>query len=536
VATTRTVIFNFKTTGVNIADQMKKSGDAVVKAQEKMTTAGLTLTKTVTAPILGLGVAAVKMASDMEETMNKVDVSFGDSAQQVKDWAKDSINSMGLAQQSALDTAALFGDMGTGMGLTEQKAANMATSLTQLSADLASFKNVRQDVAATALNGIFTGETESLKQLGIVMTEANLQEFALEQGISKRVSEMSQAEKVQLRYNYVMNATTKAQGDFERTGGGMANQSRKMSEQLKELGVQFGTLLLPIATKIVTKLNEMLTTWNSLSPTMQKIILTVVGIVAAIGPLLLIVSKVIGIISKLKTIFLVVKGVMMAFGASALVPFLPIIAIVGAIIAVIILLVKHWDKVKAVAVAVGNKIKEMFMSIWEKIKFVVGKIKNAFSTVKEAIITAFTAVKTFIKSVFTTIGNIIKAPINAIIKGINKVLKTINKIKIPDWVPLIGGKSANFSMIPTLASGGIVNSATQAIIGEGADPEAVVPLNPKSISNFVSGLGMGGGTGSTININVPQQNVALVDLNGNKLGNILLPQITRKLKLGGALT
>lgn len=558
MATTRTVIFNFKTTGDNIEEKMKKAGDSVVKAQDKMKTMGTTLTKTVTLPILGVAGASVKLASDMDETLNKVNVSFGESSGAVKDWAKTSIEKMGLAQQTALDTASLFGDMGTGMGQSEEGAYKMATSLTQLSADLASFKNVKQDVAKTALAGIYTGETEALKGLGIVMTEANLKQFALAQGIKKPMDQMTQAEKVQLRYNYVMSKTSKAQGDFERTGGGMANQSRMLTEQMKELGVQFGRIILPVALKIVSAVNKMITSFQGLSPAVKKIIIIVLGVVAVIGPLLLIVAKVITIFNKLKTAFLIVKGAMIAFGSSALIPFLPIIAVLGAIIAIIIVVIKYWDKIKEVAIKVGraivgavksiwtgikeafapfiNYFKVMFFTYWLIIKTVVDKIKNAFHVAKEAIITAFKAVKTFIKSVFSVIGNIVKAPINAIINGINKVLKKINKIKIPDWVPGIGGASTNFGMIPTLAKGGIVNSATQAIIGEGADPEAVVPLNKTSISNFVSGLGMGGGSGQTVNIHIPQQKMALVDLNGNMIGNIILPQITRKLKLGGALT
>jgi hypothetical protein len=307
------------------------------------------------------------------------------------------------------------------------------------------------------------------------------------------------------------------------------------TEQLKELGVQFGQIILPMATKIITKLNSMLKSFGALSPTVKTIILAVLGLVAAVGPMLLIVAKVISIFSKLKVAFLAIKTAMMAFSASAMLPFLPIIAAVAAVIAIIVLLIKHWDKVKAAALIVGKFLITVFQNIWAKVQNVVTNIKNAFSTVKTAIITAFTAVKTFIHGVFSTIGSIIKAPINAIINGINKVLKKINSIKIPSWVPGIGGASANFGMIPTLAKGGIVNSATQAIIGEGADPEAVVPLNKTSISNFVSGLGMTG-TGQNVTIVIPQQKVALVDLNNNMLGNILLPQMTRKLKLGGALT
>ena len=118
MATTRTIIFDFKTKGVNIADQMKQAESSADKVSQKLNAIGGALTRNLTIPIVGAGVAAVKFASDMDETLNKVDVSFGDSANGVKAWAKDSIKNMGLAQQSALDTAALFGDMGTDMGVS----------------------------------------------------------------------------------------------------------------------------------------------------------------------------------------------------------------------------------------------------------------------------------------------------------------------------------------------------------------------------------------------------------------------------------
>jgi tape measure domain-containing protein len=187
-----------------------------------------------------------------------------------------------------------------------------------------------------------------------------------------------------------------------------------------------------------------------------------------------------------------------------------------------------------VLLPIFNFFSGVFNSIWGVISGVIDKIKNAFRVVKDFIITVFNSVRDTISNIFSTIGNILKVPINAIINSINGVLKGINKIKVPDWVPGIGGKHANFGMIPTLAKGGVVNSATQAIIGE-AGPEAVVPLNRKSIGNFVSGIGLKQ-AGQNITIKIPQQSVALVDLNGNKLGNILLPGMMRSLKLGGALT
>lgn len=287
-----------------VKDESKKSCESVTtdwsRVASNLNTVGTNMTKYLTVPILAIATASVKLASDMYETTNKIDASFKDSADTVKEWAKDSIESMGLAQQTALDAAANFGDMGTSIGQTTVEASNMSTSLVQLAADMASFKNISIDRAQTALTGIYTGETEALKGLGIVMTESNLETYRMNQGIAKSYSEMSQAEKVALRYNYVMSVTTNAQGDFVRTSGGMANQSRMLKENLKELGVQFGNVLLPIVNKVVTSINGFLKSLQLLSPESQSTIVTIGLIVAAIGPMLVMTAKIITAVNSIK--------------------------------------------------------------------------------------------------------------------------------------------------------------------------------------------------------------------------------------------
>ena len=201
----------------------------------------------------------VDFASDLQETMGKTEQTFKTNAQAVVEWSKTSISSMGLAQQTALDSAALFGDMGTGMGLTTARAAEMATTLVQLSADLASFKNMSQDMTMTALKGVFTGETESLKNLGIIMTQDVLKNYAKAIGLHKKFSDMTQTEKIELRYQYIMGSPTmNAQGDFAKTGGNYANQSRKFQEQQIELQTRLGNVLLPQYNNIMVTMNKML--------------------------------------------------------------------------------------------------------------------------------------------------------------------------------------------------------------------------------------------------------------------------------------
>lgn len=320
-------------------EDFRRKTESIAKVGNKLKNIGQGITVGLTLPIIAAYGAMVKMASDMDETLNKVDVSFGSSSQVVKDWAKNSIKSMGLAQQSALDSAALYGDMATGIGLNQEKASDMAMSLTQLSADLASFKNISNDVAQTALTSIFTGETESLKKLGVVMTEANLKQFAMSKGIRKNIKNMTEQEKIQLRYNYVMEKTKNAHGDFARTGGGASNQTRMFQENLKELGDTFGKYILPYFTKAIIKSNEMLVKFNQLSPGVKKAILVFGAISAVVGPVITVIGSLIALINGLLVVF--------SFLAAHPVVLI-IITIVGAIAALVAItkaLWKNWEKI-----------------------------------------------------------------------------------------------------------------------------------------------------------------------------------------------
>lgn len=124
----------------------------------KMQDIGKKMTASITLPIAAIGAASVKLAADFEESINKVDVAFKNNANEVKLWAKTTLNAFGIAEGTALDMAALFGDMATGMGLNTDEAAKMSKSLTGLAGDLASFKNVKIDIAETALKSVFTGK------------------------------------------------------------------------------------------------------------------------------------------------------------------------------------------------------------------------------------------------------------------------------------------------------------------------------------------------------------------------------------------
>ena len=251
----------------------KKAEEASQKlkaAGSSITSAGQGMSLAVTAPLAAAGTAAVKLASDTNEALNKVEVAFQDNAEGVKNWSDTTLERYGIAKGTALDMAATYGDMATSLGLNTAQAEEMSKTLVGLAGDLSSFKNISIDIADTALKSVFTGETESLKELGIVMTQANLQEYAYSQGIKKKIQDMNQAEQTQLRYNYVLAMTKNAQGDFERTGAGTANQMRVFSESIKELGATMGQHILPVITPLIQRLNELVQRFGALSPSAQN--------------------------------------------------------------------------------------------------------------------------------------------------------------------------------------------------------------------------------------------------------------------------
>lgn len=211
------------------------------------------------------------MASDLEEVQNVVDVSFGSMADQVEAFANTAVRSYGMSALTAKRMASTFMAMSNGMDIAQEAGKNMSLQLTALAGDMASFYNVGQDIAQTALNSIFTGETESLKKFGIVLTETNLEAFALSQGIKKSYQAMSQAEKVALRYNYVLNATKNAQGDFARTSGSWANQIRLLKEQWTQFLGILGKGLIQILTPMVKALNQMLASLISIGNAITKV-------------------------------------------------------------------------------------------------------------------------------------------------------------------------------------------------------------------------------------------------------------------------
>lgn len=211
------------------------------------------------AAVAGVAVASVNLASDLNEVQNVVKVTFGEKgAAQIEEWAKAARDAYGLSELAAKQYTGTLGAMLKSMGLTDDAIMKMSTDMVGLAGDFASFYNLDAATAFEKIRSGISGETEPLKQLGINMSVANLEAFALSQGITEAYKDMDQASQATLRYNYLMSVTKDAQGDFANTQGSLANQMRIATLQVQEMGAAIGTSLLPMATEALQVGNEML--------------------------------------------------------------------------------------------------------------------------------------------------------------------------------------------------------------------------------------------------------------------------------------
>lgn len=323
---------------------------------EKMGSFATKGTAMVTLPFIAMGAYCFNAASDVNESLSKSEVVFEDNADIIKEWSKTATEAFGASQNEALQMVSKYGAMGKAMGLSSEQVKDYSMNLSQLAGDLASFNNISVDMADTALTGVFTGETEALKGLGIVMTQTNLEAYALSSGFKKVEGnsvaaqkaaiqvekaqkkltettkkygensiqareanidlanaqeklnkamnggklELTEAEKVQLRYNYVMDKTKDAQGDYKRTSDGAANSSKTFGKSIANLSASFGQFLLCL-TPLIQIATSVITNFNNMSDSSKKFIVITGGIVAGVFPVLLTFSKLIKVTKDVKS-------------------------------------------------------------------------------------------------------------------------------------------------------------------------------------------------------------------------------------------
>lgn len=202
--------------------------------------------------------SCIELGSDLAEVQNVVDVTFPHMNQQINQFAQNAAKQFGLSETMAKRFTGTFGAMAKAFGFGEKAAYDMSTTLTGLAGDVASFYNIGQDEAYTKLKSVFTGETESLKDLGIVMTQTALDAYALQNGFGKTTAKMSEMEKVALRYKFVQDQLTTAAGDFSRTSDGWANQVRILQLQFDSLKATIGQGLINVLSPVIHVVNTLI--------------------------------------------------------------------------------------------------------------------------------------------------------------------------------------------------------------------------------------------------------------------------------------
>lgn len=249
--------------GIDSSQIVNQLTGASNKAAKQATTIFSGLGKKIAA---GLSIAAVtkftkdciEVGSNVTEVQNVVDTAFKDLSWQADQWASNAMANFGLSELSAKKYMGVFGQMSNAMGITGKAALDMAENVTGLTGDVASFYNISTDEAYTKLKSIWTGETETLKDLGVVMTQTNLDQYALNNGFSKTTAKMTEQEKVMLRYQYVTSALSNATGDFVKTQDSWANQTRILTLRFQQLKASLGKGFIALFTPILRGFNSLL--------------------------------------------------------------------------------------------------------------------------------------------------------------------------------------------------------------------------------------------------------------------------------------
>ena len=200
----------------------------------------------------------INKGSELAELQNVVDSVFTTMADKVEEFSQSALENFGLTEAQAKKMVGTYGAMSKSFGYTEAQAYDMSTALAGLTADVASFYNLNHDEAYTKMKSVFTGETESLKELGVVMTQTALDEFALAQGFAKTTKDMSEQEKVALRLAFVQNQLSTASGDFIRTQDQWANQTRILTGQFDSLKASLGQGLINVLTPAIRAINTLM--------------------------------------------------------------------------------------------------------------------------------------------------------------------------------------------------------------------------------------------------------------------------------------
>jgi hypothetical protein len=395
-------------------------GRAATRFGDKATDLGNKMTLGITAPLSVLGGLSVDAASDMAESASKMRAVFGPAADSVAAFADTSAKNLGMSKQQALEAAGTYGNLFTAMGMGQQPAADMSTSIIKLAADLGSFNNIKPEEALEKLRSGLVGEAEPLRALGINLNADAVAAKAMAMGLATSSKELTDADKLQARYALIVEQSANAHGDFARTSDGLANSTKIAKAQATDLQAEMGEKLLPVMLRLTDAASGLLDKFSGLSPEMQTAVIVGAGLLAVIGPLTTVVgtgATVFGALTKatwLQHVAQLALNLAMSMN--------PIGLVVLALAALAAGLVYAWQN------------SEEFRTV----------VTGVFESVKTTVINA----------------------INSMIGMVNTFIGLLNGIRIdvPDW---LGGGSIGFN-VPTIST---INNGEYNYRGRGNELE-----------------------------------------------------------------
>lgn len=361
----------------------------------------------------------IDYASDLAEVQNVVDVTFGSATEAINSWSKECLAAYGMNEVSAKRYAGTIGAMLKSSGLAGDAIVGMSKDMVGLAGDMASFYNLDLETAFEKIRSGISGETEPLKQLGINMSVANLEAYALSQGITTAYNEMSQAEQVMLRYNYLMSTTADAQGDFARTQDSYANQTRLLSESWLEFTGVMAEQLLPVLTTIVSWLNNIVA---FLTENADMVSAVLVGLATTVG-----------ILAVAWVVHAAAQWLAVAANQALIVsllsnPILWIALIIGVLVAAMYRWIQSiggvknaWEICKLALIVGWNAVKLAFFTGVYWVIDLVDKLKLCWQK-------AGVAIANFMGDMKVSVLTILQNMINGAIDIINKFIGVLNKI------------------------------------------------------------------------------------------------------------
>lgn len=396
-----------------LEDHTNKSTDAFSRLAKAI---GLVMTARKALDTIKTG---IDYASDLAEVQNVVDVTFGSATEAINSWSKECLAAYGMNEVSAKRYAGTLGAMLKSSGLAGDAIVDMSKDMVGLAGDMASFYNLDLETAFEKIRSGISGETEPLKQLGINMSVANLEAYALSQGITTAYNEMSQAEQVMLRYNYLMSTTADAQGDFARTQDSYANQTRLLSESWLEFTGIMAEQLLPVLTTIVSWLNNIVA---FLTENADMVSAVLVGLATTVG-----------ILAVAWVVHAAAQWLAVAANQALIVsllsnPILWIALIIGVLVAAMYRWIQSiggvknaWEICKLALIVGWNAVKLAFFTGVYWVIDLVDKLKLCWQK-------AGVAIANFMGDMKVSVLTILQNMINGAIDIINKFIGVLNKI------------------------------------------------------------------------------------------------------------